>query len=509
MSDSFIGRAGKTYSFLGREESIKMKLCTNIDHPEGRLGNGASGEVWLVEVSSASMSPYFGALKVYNRRLAEHPKSMKQFNTEARFKLKDTRFIQPIDSGQITIIDGRHAILFPYVKCNELYKYIKENDRSISMESRIALVQQLAAAVSQLLRRDWLHNDIKPQNVLHVGESSIRLIDFQLACAQADVNDLYGDTKRSARLGTDGYQAPEVLSGGASKVSVSSDTWALGCTVYYILTGKEVFDTKGINTNDEKQNLMVEMRKNREKPIITSKQMIADGINSNLARVIERMLIPKMNYRTTELVTILNHLCKINIGTHSIVPNPNINVVLKNRNMKKHDPLLKQTIKDTFSKCEIKDMVFINKHIYLEMEYKEGESLEVIKDANWGGMIGEFNTYLVGEVGRYTGETRTPVSPIDKTGRVRVTIIPNSKPKQFIIIDANKEPKYVRSIHFSGHDFGHSKLLKLKWDGYRMLGASIDSVTLKGKKLSGNTEIKNNDILHFDGLPTRIIFEAL
>ncbi len=491
MSDSFVGRKGKSYRFLDDSDSPKMKLVGNYDHPEGKLGNGASGEVWLVDIISKDGSTSEGALKVYNKRLSDHPRAERQYKTEAEFNIRDRRFIQPLQSGQITTIDGRHAILFPFVKCVQLFSYVKENEE-LPMEKRMDLVQHTAASISQLHNQGWLHNDIKPQNLLHVEDDSIyplRVIDFQLACAERDVKKVYGGVSKSGRLGTEGYQAPEVLALGAKQVSKKSDIWALGCTAYYILTGREVYDRKGIVSVGDKDALMNEMQNNLDDPIINSEQMIAEGVKSNVARVLEGMLVPRMKRRTSELVVFLNHLCH--------AENKDCNVILHADSSDMPEAEIRKRIREEFPHWVLKNHHQTNKWIYLEIEKQRGEDPNLIV---WGEKRGEFGVHVVGEVSEYTEPTPAEL--------VRVTIIPNGKPKQYINVGRGKSMRrHVRARHFDGQDFEHQKLLQLEWDGFRLFGRGRSAVTLRGKRLK-KKEIVNNDILHFDGLPTRITFDA-
>ena len=108
--------------------------------------------------------------------------------------------------------------------------------------------------------------------------------------------------------------------------------------------------------------------------------------------------------------------------------------------------------------------------------------------------------HVVGDVGEYT-------EPVPQAA-VRVTIIPNGKPKQYIVIGKGKSGrKNIRNRHFDGQEFPNSKLMELEWDGLRLFAKGRPFVTLRGKRLK-RAEIKNNDIVHFDGLPTRITFDS-
>lgn len=78
-----------------------------------------------------------------------------------------------------------------------------------------------------------LHRDVKPENILIAPGNVPKLIDFGIARILARTMD-----KASTRIGTFEYMAPELLQGAAG---TNADLWALGITLYEILTGRRPF----------------------------------------------------------------------------------------------------------------------------------------------------------------------------------------------------------------------------------------------------------------------------
>ena len=105
------------------------------------------------------------------------------------------------------------------------------------------LVEALAGAVQHAHERGILHRDIKPDNIILAGgpepeELVPRLTDFGLAKLVEDNGD---ETRSEAKLGTPHYMAPEQAAGRRREVGPATDIYALGVTLYEVLTGRVPF----------------------------------------------------------------------------------------------------------------------------------------------------------------------------------------------------------------------------------------------------------------------------
>ncbi|MCA8922152.1 MAG: serine/threonine protein kinase, partial [Planctomycetes bacterium] len=101
-----------------------------------------------------------------------------------------------------------------------------------------ALGQRMAAALAHAHARGIVHRDLKPENVILRGEEPV-LVDFGLARQTGfDASRL---TETGAILGSPRYMAPEQAQGDKD-VGPAADVYALGATLYFLLTGKPPFD---------------------------------------------------------------------------------------------------------------------------------------------------------------------------------------------------------------------------------------------------------------------------
>ena len=103
---------------------------------------------------------------------------------------------------------------------------------------------QVAEALAYAHGQGVLHRDIKPSNLLLDVQGTVWVADFGLAKAMADGDDL---TNEGDVLGTLRYMAPERFRGQSD---ARSDLYALGLTLYELLTLRPAFDQDGPRPSD-------------------------------------------------------------------------------------------------------------------------------------------------------------------------------------------------------------------------------------------------------------------
>jgi WD40 repeat protein/serine/threonine protein kinase len=138
-----------------------------------------------------------------------------------------------------------------------LRRWVKAQNEPVPTRLAARWVAALADAVQHAHDRGILHRDIKPDNVILTGapvpdDFIPRLTDFGLA----KVIEEPGDESRSGALvGTPHYMAPEQASGRRREVGPATDVYALGATLYEVLTNRPPFRGE---TNAETIRLVLE-----------------------------------------------------------------------------------------------------------------------------------------------------------------------------------------------------------------------------------------------------------
>lgn len=126
--------------------------------------------------------------------------------------------------------------LTEYVPGPTLGKLLRERTRLPVVDAQNIIVQAISG-LRAFHRRDVLHQDIKPDNIIY-SDKGVRIIDFG-SCQAAGVGEISTRISRQQTLGTRDYCAPEYLLN--SPVSPLSDQFSLGVLLYELLTGKHPF----------------------------------------------------------------------------------------------------------------------------------------------------------------------------------------------------------------------------------------------------------------------------
>lgn len=104
-----------------------------------------------------------------------------------------------------------------------------EHGRHFSITDAVQIGIRLGKALGSLHRMNIIHRDIKPDNIHLDTEGKLRLLDLGVALNPATM-------RSEGRPGTPSFIAPELFSG--EQVTCQSDLYAVGVTLYYLLTRK-------------------------------------------------------------------------------------------------------------------------------------------------------------------------------------------------------------------------------------------------------------------------------
>src|SRR5262249_44189627 len=140
-----------------------------------------------------------------------------------------------------SVYQGRCYLVMEYVPGIDLHEQVCQHG-PLPWEQACALVRQIAAGLEYVHGHDIVHRDLKPSNLMVTPDGTVKILDLGLARQRlAEVVQAGGSlTPDGAVLGTLDYLAPEQAR-SAAHADARSDLYSLGCTWYYLLTGKAPF----------------------------------------------------------------------------------------------------------------------------------------------------------------------------------------------------------------------------------------------------------------------------
>ncbi|XP_028090884.1 3-phosphoinositide-dependent protein kinase 2 isoform X4 [Camellia sinensis] len=125
----------------------------------------------------------------------------------------------------------------------ELFDQITRKGRLPEDEARF-YAAEVVDALEYIHGMGLIHRDIKPENLLLTAEGHIKIANFGSVKPMQDsqitiLPNASSDDKACTFVGTAAYVPPEVLN--SSPATFGNDLWALGCTVYQMLSGTSPF----------------------------------------------------------------------------------------------------------------------------------------------------------------------------------------------------------------------------------------------------------------------------
>ena len=230
-----LGRGGFGINYLAQDKNSNKLVCIKTLHLRrlkenyrNKQGNLNSFDLYLDELQEKFASEAMVLSQL------EHPHIVKVY-------------------PQLFQERGLWCMVMEYIEGKNLAQYL-ENNGIFSEAEALNIIQQIGEALSYLHQKNYLHRDIKPQNILlRDKDKSAILIDFGLA-REVDFDESMELTVAGTRL----YAPPEQFK-KRSKFTPAADIFSLSATLSVLLTVEEppflpCFDPpKEINPNITQQ----------------------------------------------------------------------------------------------------------------------------------------------------------------------------------------------------------------------------------------------------------------
>ncbi|CAM3102657.1 serine/threonine-protein kinase [Williamsia muralis] len=202
------------------------------------LGRGGMGEVYKAQHPRL---PRADAIKLLNNTYGGDPDTRARFEREADLvaPLSHPNLVNVLDRGTH---EGQLWIAMEFVSGTDAAHMLI--DGPLHPRLAVQIISEVADGLDYAHRKGLLHRDVKPGNILitpgadPMNPDAVKLTDFGIArMAQETDSSL---TSVGMTVGTLRYSAPEQI--GGEEIDHRADVYALGCTLYELLTATAPFD---------------------------------------------------------------------------------------------------------------------------------------------------------------------------------------------------------------------------------------------------------------------------
>jgi serine/threonine protein kinase len=199
------------------------------------IGRGAMGVVYKALDVNLDRQV---AIKVMSAEARNDPDFVERFRQEARMQgaLNHPNVAMLFD---YFVHDGAPVAVMEFIDGESLEQLIRRRG-AIPVRESIPIFKQALRGVAAAHRAGIVHRDLKPSNLMVTRDDTVKVMDFGIAKRQGAP----GATKvSSTSIGSPLYMAPEQILGRA--VDCRTDVYALGLTLYELLSGQKPFNPRG------------------------------------------------------------------------------------------------------------------------------------------------------------------------------------------------------------------------------------------------------------------------
>jgi serine/threonine-protein kinase len=177
------------------------------------------------------------AIKVMGAEARNGPDFVERFRQEARMQAA-------LNHPNVALLfdyfvhDGAPVAVMEFIDGESLEQLIRRRG-AIPAHEAVPLFKQALRGVAAAHRAGIIHRDLKSSNLMITRDGVVKVMDFGIAKRQG----VTGGTKASTSIGSPLYMAPEQILG--NPVDCRTDVYALGVTLYQLLSGQPPFDPRG------------------------------------------------------------------------------------------------------------------------------------------------------------------------------------------------------------------------------------------------------------------------
>lgn len=264
-----------------------------------KLGEGAMGAVYKAYQISADREV---ALKVILPHIARNPKIIERFNREAQtMGLLDHDNV--VVGYALNEENGCYYFAMEFVDGRSVQDWLTDMGK-FSVGDALYVIINAARGMQHAHEQTLVHRDIKPANIMITRQGVVKVADFGMV---KQLDDDVSVTQTGTGIGTPAYM-PLEQARNAKEVDGRSDIYALGCTLYCLLTGQPPFTGQ----------TLVELIKAQEIGIFAPARKFNQNVPDRLDLIIHKMCAKLVKHRYQNCGEVIRDLAGLGLANESL-----------------------------------------------------------------------------------------------------------------------------------------------------------------------------------------------
>jgi len=154
--------------------------------------------------------------------------------------------------GAVTVLDDETAddgsvfLVMELLEGETLAHRFERKARSLAAPQILLIADQVLDVLAAAHEKQIVHRDIKPDNIFITKSGPVKLLDFGIARLR-ELSTQTSATRSGSTMGTPAYMAPEQARARWDEVDARTDLWAVGATIFKLLSGRVVHVAETLN----------------------------------------------------------------------------------------------------------------------------------------------------------------------------------------------------------------------------------------------------------------------
>jgi eukaryotic-like serine/threonine-protein kinase len=216
---------------------------------EARVGTVLEGK-WRLDalLGVGGMASVYAATHRNSKRVAVkllHPHLSFDGHIRERFLREGYAANQVKHPGVVAVHDedttseGAAFLVMELLDGESVAERWQKNGYRLAPEEVLRLTEELLDTLAAAHEKGIVHRDIKPENLFLTRDGKLKVLDFGIARLR-ELSSSISATRTGSMLGTPAFMAPEQAKGRWNEVDAWTDLWAVGATMFTLLTGDYV-----------------------------------------------------------------------------------------------------------------------------------------------------------------------------------------------------------------------------------------------------------------------------